>query len=389
MFLVGNYQINIKFGDTIVPIQPSMIQELTITQDIDRLLPTFKLAIKDSTGLLGEVTPFDRDLNVVTIEIARTENPDKMNEFVFYVDRRETNFDKEYVVMGTLKVDGLLDPSRIRNITGNVKSTIEGISTDELGISSTEVGASLNYDNFLLQPNWTNAKFLRYLKEYLLGKNEEAGYFCFIKNTVGKPTFVFKSVDELVETAARYKFLVGHKPLEDHYPVIDYKVFDNSQLIGIFGTKIQCYCYFDYETGTHKIVYADLDGYPSLTEQHLIEDDSIISGVPLVEGRSNQFTSNFKGRVKTNYYDRITGLINMWISTWGIENVAPGDIVRVLFSESLERGQLFLYQHSGYWLVKRVVHVITNSFMTQILLTRNGIDTTIETTLKQADSYKK
>jgi len=54
--------------------------------------------------------------------------------------------------------------------------------------------------------------------------------------------------------------------------------------------------------------------------------------------------------------------------------------------EVLVRGQLFLYQHSGLWLVKRVVHLIGDSFQTRLLLTRCGIDTDILTSLIEAEN---
>ena len=79
----------------------------------------------------------------------------------------------------------------------------------------------------------------------------------------------------------------------------------------------------------------------------------------------------------------------MWISTWGTENIAPGDIVKMVFSEAFASGDFYLYQHSGYWLVKRVVHSLTTTFMTNILLTRNGIDSSVANTLLVAERYKK
>ena len=32
------------------------------------------------------------------------------------------------------------------------------------------------------------------------------------------------------------------------------------------------------------------------------------------------------------------------------------------------------YQHQGFWMVERVVHVISGEFITRLLLTRNGSD---------------
>jgi len=390
MFYIGNYYINLKFGNTIIPVTPSMIEEITITQDIDRFLPTFKLAVKDATGLLGEIAPFDKNLNLVSLEIARNVSVDDLNEFNFTVDRRSAISNKDYVIQGVLNVSGLFDPEKTRALTGLIKSNLESISEDELNISNTEVGASLNYEKTIVQPKWNNAKLLRYLKSNLIGRNNEAGYYCFIKNIHGEPTFVFKSVNELFVSPVQYKFIVGHKEYKDFYPVNEFRVFDDSKLVVGLAAKTQEYSYFDYSTGTYTSSNVSIDDYPSLVEHHLVDDDDATEGISFSRlGRSNDFTEDFGGRVRNDYYERITSLISMWISTWGLENIAPGDIVKVIFSEALQRGKLFLYQHSGYWMVKRVVHVLTNSFMTNLLLVRSGIDTDIETTLAEAKNQKR
>lgn len=388
MFYVGNYSIDIKFGGISIPVSPQMIQELTITQDIDRLLPTFKLVLKDATGVLGEIVPFDKNQNNITIEIARNQDLTEANEFSLKVERRETNIDKEYAVQGLLNIKGLLDPQRTRAVSGNtIKSALETLVADDLEISDTEIGSSLAYKKTLLQPNWTNAKFLIWLKNNIIGKTNESGYHCFIKNMASKPIFVFKSLDEILKSPVKYNFIVGPKAYKDFYPINSYKIFDDSSLLSAFSAKSQAYSYFDYDTGEYISNEIDISGCPSLAENHLVDDDSTIEGQTFNYkelGRSNDFTSDFAGRLSNLYYNKTTELIKMWASTWGMENIAPGDIVKVLFNEAMQRnGNLFIYQHSGYWMVKRVVHIITNSFMTNILLERSGIDTDIANSLTE------
>jgi len=386
---VGGYKLNITIGGTIVPIQPQMIQELTISQDIDQLLPTFKMIIREPTGLLGEIVPLDKDANAINLKITGITGEDHCNEFKFLVKRRKAASSKEYAVEGVLDVDGLLDPSKTRALTGDVYTNIANIATDELGISDTDIGASLRFDKTIIQPSWTNAQLFRYLKANLIGVNQQAGYCCYIINILGSPIFVFKSINELVAQKSKYNFMIGHKQFEDYRPISEYHVLDSSQLIGGFGAKTQTYNYFDYSTGDYKSNSISIEDYPSLAEQFLVDDDSSIEGVSFVEGRYNDFALDFEGKIRNSYYNRLTGLINMWISIWGTENIVPGDIVKVVFNEAFASGDFFLYQHSGYWLVKRVVHVLTSSFMSNILLTRNGIDTSIANTLVEATHKKR
>lgn len=271
---------------------------------------------------------------------------------------------------------------------------MEDVVNTELNISDTEIGISLDYEKVILQPSWTNAKLFSYLKDRFIGKSGEAGYYCFIKNIRGKPIFVFKSIDEILSSSIKYKFVIGYKEYreEDYYPVSEYKIFDNSQLVVDFGGKTQDYGYFDYNVGEYINNSIDILDCPSLAENFLIDDDNYndVGSIKRMNlGRNNSFTSNFDGKIRNSYYKRLNNLIHMWISTWGLENVSPGDIVKVVFSEALNRGDLFIYQHSGYYMVKRVVHIIGASFMTNLLLTRCGIDTDLSTSLLEATNIKR
>jgi hypothetical protein len=387
----GNYILNIKIGDVIIPIEPQKIEEFTITQDIDRLLPVFRLRVADPTNALAHVIPFDKISNSIGLEIARGSSYDNLNEFKFVVKRRQCLEDNKYEIAGILDVDGLLSPERCRSLTGNLKTSLEDIASEELEITDLEVGTSLNYDKIVLQPHWTNAKLLGYLTKNVIGIGNEAGYHCFIKNVKGKTTFVFKSLNEMYLTPIKYKFIVGPDTFQNHYPILAHRIYDNSGLITDYGAKSQTYNYFDYDTGKYVNNSISVDDFqPSLTKYLLINDDDTCDRTPYSHlGRSNRFTSDFEGRVRNNYYNRLGQLINMWASTYGLENIAPGDIVQVIFGEMLHRKDLFIYQHSGLWMVKRVVHLVGQSFLTNLLLVRSGIDTEMDTSLMKASAERK
>jgi len=390
MILVGNYYISLKIGGNDVPISPQMIESIVVTTDIDRLLPTFRITIKDATGILGEVVPYDNNSNEVELGFARGDNPDDINTFKLLVKRRKPDSDKKYQIEGVLNVPSLLTDIKRRSLVGNIKSNIELLAREDLGINNTEIGQSLSYDKTLIQPGWTDAKFLRYLFKNVSGKNGETCYYCFIKNVRGVQTLVMKSLDELLLGPVTSRFIVSHKQYEDLFPIVEYKIFDNSQLIVDLGAKTQTFGYFDYESGEYVYDSLSINDCPALAEKTLV-DSSNNSGSVFVSslGRSNGFTTNFYGRVGGSFYDRANGFINMWISTHGMEQVSPGDVVKVIFGESLVGENLFLYQHNGYWLVKRASHILSSSYMTNLLLTRNGIDTSLSTSLISSGNLKR
>lgn len=389
MLVIGNYLLDMKFGGIEMPISPQMVQSVSVTMDVDRILPTFRIVMKDATGILGEIAPYDKTLNSIELKFARSDNPEKFNTFKLSVKRRKPDSDRVYTVEGVLDVPNLLTTVYKRALTGNVRATIESIASDDLQIAS-EVGASLDYEKTILQPRWTIAKLLNYLSDNLIGNGGEVGYHCFVKNVGGVQTLVMKSLDEILSSAQKFGFIVAPKPYKDLYPVVDYRVYDNSQLLVDLGAKTQDYGYFDYTTGAFVESSIDVDGCPALSERTLIDDDNsnnsvFISGL----GRNNDFTADFAGRVSSNYYKRVNSFVNVWISTWGIEDISPGDIVKLLFSEALARGRMFMYHLSGYWMVSRVVQVLGPSYMTNLLLTRNGIDTDFDTSLIKSGNVKK
>jgi len=385
MIVAGNYILNLKISDVEVPLEPQKIQEITITQDIDRFLPVLRFRVSDPTNSLAHVVPFDRRMNTMSIEVARGARYENLNEFVFLVKRRFCDDESTYEVEGVLETEDLFGASKCRSLKGNVKTNLEDLAKNEIGVSKTEVGASLNYEKTIIQPNWSNAKLLKYLKNNLSGALGEGGYVCFIKNVRGEKIFVFKSFDELSMSTIKYKFIVGPGVFPDYYPVSKYKIFDNSPLIIDYLRKGQLYTYFDYDTGEYTSDSVSLEEVTSLTQYLLVNKDELPHGgsVALLR-RNNDFTSDYKGKVKNSYYAGMRDLISMWISTHGLENISPGEVVQVVFGEMFSRGRLFLYQHSGRWLVKRVVHILGQTFLTNLLLIRSGVDTDEPNSLVEA-----
>lgn len=391
MNFTGNYTLNVTIGGKTVPVFPQMIQELTVTLDIDRLLPSFKMILHDATHILSEIAPYDKTANVIGLEFTRSDDLTNLNLFEFDVKRRKILNGDTYEVEGLLRVPTLLTKQRSRVFTGNLKSKLESVVNDDLGIKETEIGSSLSFEKTFVQPNWTDAMMFMYLKDNLIGNDSEAGYYCFIKNVRGYQVLTFKSIEELFASPVAANFIVGYKPYEDFIPITDHRIYDNSQLLADFGASKQEYSYWDYENGTCVTSSVNLTDCPSLSEFYLVDSDRETDSLTLMgAGRSNEFSSNFQGRIRNMFYRKNTEAIHMWASTWGMENLSPGDLVKVIFSDAMGHGEMFgAYQNSGYWMVKRVVHILGSTFMSNLLLARCGVDTESGTTLQESTLRKK
>jgi len=391
--MVG-YHLIVKFGEDVLPLTPSVLQELTIIQDMNKFLPEFRMKIVDSTGVLTHVSPFDKNMSSVYIELAEDTESDYKNRFNFAVYNRKpsspiTSIQGTYEIDGLLDVPGLFSPDRIRCLTGNISTNLETIAEDELAISNMEVSTSLAYAKNIVQPRWSNIQLLRYLKENLIGKTSEYGFKCFVKCYLGKTYFVFKSLPEFVTTQAVYKFMLNDVVYEDRLPILSYYIYDYYKIHEIFASKKQSYGYFSYGTSEFISGEEDVQDYESLSDYYLIdENDSEGSNCITNTGRSNDFTSNFAGHVKGSFGNRLMNLVKMWITTNGLPNVVPGNIVQVFFPHGIDTESVYSFQYSGYWMVERVVHSMGSTFLTKLLLTRNGLDTDKSCTLVKSSKRK-
>lgn len=378
-----------KIFDSLV-LEPQQIKEFTITLDINSFLPSFRLIMNDSEGILTHLTPFDLSSGRLHVSIGQSTDLgiEDTTDFSFDIYRRFPTSDFVWEVEGLLMVDDLFSPDKIRGFNETIQSTLETIAA-ELGVDSTEISASLAHRKTLIQPGWSNAKFLNYVKRNVAGMAWESGFFSFIKCVKTRTVFVFKSIDDFVGQSPKYRFRLGPEVYVDrdanrtYYPILEYNIVDNYRLLGLLGSRRQEYTYFDYTLGKPKIANLEVDrnsevlyDFPSLTRYYQIdkEEDANDNITLYNTGRSNSLTSDFTERALGLFHKNLVDLSKMWIDTFGISDIYPGDIVEVQKIEHVSRGEEFGYQGQGYWIVEKVVHVVGHGYITRLLLTRNGTD---------------
>lgn len=386
--LQGNYILKVNFGESDVAIDVNNIEEFTIVQDLKKFLPEFHIRLIDPSGVLTHLVPFGKDINKIKVQIGESYQSAVSNSFDFQVYRREPTgaFGSGAVfdVRGLLEVGNLFAPSFCRSFNGTLSSTVQSIAM-EMGINKVEVSANLNYLKPVIQPHVSNAQFLDWLERAMIGADDDGGYNIFVSQRDGISTLNCKTYRDLNLGPLRYKFIIDDNPFEDYYPASVENIMDHYLLMGIFGAKKQRSEYFDYDASEWKIIDYDYTDFTSLTDFFAIDgDDSEESQHLNSMGTSNGFSANFKGHVLGNYYSRLESLSKMWILTWGQANICPGDVVKVLFAQGQSSGILQSFQFSGNWVVERVVHSLTSTHRTRLLLTRNGMDTDKDSTLVRA-----
>jgi hypothetical protein len=393
-----------KKGDAI-DIEPQQIEEFTVTLDINRFLPSFRLKMQDSAGFFTHLVPFDRNLSRLHVQFANSTalGLENTTDFSFDVYRRYPRSDMIYDIEGMLVIDEMFSPTKTRGFSGLISESLEEISA-ELGCTASEISSSLGYSKNLMQPGWSNARFLNYLKSNIRGNSYEAAFYCFVKCVQTDKVFVFRSVKDFVLQTPKYTFCLAASIFEDrtsgkvYYPILEYRIIDNYKLIGLLGGRRQEYIYFDYTLGVPRYNRFDIDGnanalqdYYSFTNYHLIDtaDDVKDNMIMYETGRSSDFSSDFSGRALNSFHRNVTDLVKIWIDTAGIQDVYPGDVVSIEFLEHELVSEKFGFQHQGFWMVEKVVHLMGKGYITRLLLTRNGSDSAGEHNLLQAVKSKK
>jgi hypothetical protein len=369
----GNYTLNIKFGDTNIPLNPTAMDEFTIIQDMNRFLPYFRLRLMDSSGIFTHVAPFDKGMSRVSVQVAGSIGTDIQNAYSFVVYRRfpESMYvvSNHYDVGGLLDVSNLFNPSICRAFVDTIGNVAAYIAINEMGCDDIDISQSLmTLTKKILQPRWTNAQLFKYWKR-TLGDTGGYCYMPFIKVVDGNFIFTLRSLSDMMNANPEYKFIVGDRPYMDYLPVTDYTIFDNYKIQGIKGVKTQEYFYFDYNLGELIDARDNYEDYVSLSDFITADIEDSEESITIQNlGRTNEFTETFVGNERARYYRRINDLTKMWIYTWGLANVVPGQVAQVLFAQGAQAGNISAYQYSGNWLIERVVHSFGSTFSTKLLL---------------------
>jgi len=387
--LVGNYLLRIELGGTTIPMSFDMIKEFTIVQDMGKFLPLFRFAVYDPTGLFVHTLPSDRTVNKMYVEIGKSIGEELDNSFNFLAYRKfpesQARIQSIFEVSGLLDNKMLFDREFVRGFSGKVSGTLETIAK-EIGCDSINISPSLNYVMNLIQGKQTNAKFLKDLQTRLSGRAGEHDFRCFVKRVNHKNVFVFRTLKELINAPVKKKYIMNDVGFEDREPMFDFQIVDSYGVLGSLGVKVQQYEYFDWENGRYVRDKVDLSDFMSLSDYFLVEADAEETSRTIFLGRSSIF--DYKAQMKSKLSERVMNLLKMWILVPGDINVAPGDLVDVLIPDAMYTGDPYIFQYAGLWMVERVVHTLTTSHRMRLLLTRNGIDTTMPTTLLKARKKK-
>ena len=194
----GIYNFRMQVNGVDVVVEPDTIRQMSITQDIDRLVPSLRMEIPSGGGFLTDVVPFDQRTKL-SIEFGRGRTlHENYNSFDFDVFRSFNHpDDSTWEAEGLMAVDGLISPVRTRGFNDSVKDVLIQIA-EELCVDRYKISSSLDYTTVILQTQLSNANLIAKLRKDLVGKNGDAAYQIFIVRDTGRTIFTCRSLNELI-----------------------------------------------------------------------------------------------------------------------------------------------------------------------------------------------
>lgn len=397
--IFGNYNLRITMTtmDRTLVIDPRSIKALTITQSVHSFLPSLRLTIPSGGEEYTHIVPIDMT-DKVAIDLGYdVDIYASGNGFDFAMYRRFPRaFQQVFDIEGLLDVSNLLNRRHIRGFAGNVSDTLQTVANELELYSSTRlsgqrlvdsrISPSLNYKKNLVQANQTNAEFLNDLKETIDGVNDEGAYFCFLCNKNGRTIFSFRTMEELLREPVRHYLCYGATALPQsdetnggvlYYPVHNYDIVDNFKLEGLEGLKGVNYRYFDYTEGELAEESLSIEDVYGITKRFSVPRDDTVSVYDGPLGRTTEYTDSFFGGMKNKYYKSLLNLERIQVSTYGMLDAVPGDLVQFFFAVPIDPERQMDFQYQGTWMIESITHSAGTTLLSNLLLVRSGVDTTL------------
>lgn len=264
-------------------------------------------------------------------------------------------------------------------------SDVVGEIADECKYTK-DIEQTKGLDTFI-QPYWDNYKFIRWLSSVAINERDISGYRYGI--TLDN-RLLFRSLNSLYSQKPKKTFILMDKEITDEKNnTSHFKAFlvKNDYIYklsgGGFGLK---YMWFDFNTkefkqGESKV---SLSKSKQLSDYYVIASDHENSPNILYNG-SNKFTPNMtESTVLNSSNDNQTAAI----SIDGDMNLHIGDIINIVIpSNNLRKNEIIDSYYSGYWIIKRISHVITwkeGKLVSNLVLTRPGVDGDIKGLVKSS-----
>jgi hypothetical protein len=225
----------------------------------------------------------------------------------------------------------------------------------------------------VIQPNWTNNHFLKWLCKRSLNQKGIGGYFYAIRLD---GTFIFKTFDSCFEQKPKKSFNYHTKGDPNGFNSFTMNTSYMPTLVhGGFGLKT---LHFDYNTKSFTSDNITLDTFNErqLSDWYYVAKSHMEPSKLLYGGRDTDLLDVAQNQIITNS----NSVHKTEIQVVGDQKLQLGDIINLRIPNSGAKQQqdtLLNEMYSGYWFIWKVAHLIDGNnrkYITHLFLMRNGIN---------------
>jgi len=226
----------------------------------------------------------------------------------------------------------------------------------------------------VIQPNWSNMKFVKWLSQQAVNTEGNTGYDFGV--TLDN-RMIFKSLDTLYKSKPKRSVILAAPNNEFEFSFHNFSIKQNYAPMIIQGAGGLTYTYFDYDTKTY------------ITDTKTVEDSGTrqLSDWAFIAESHNTATKIHDGGrdidTPTVAESKITSVANsiqkVSINMVGDFDLHIGDVINILIPSSEFSTTLLNEKYSGYWLIGEIlqdVDFVNKTFQSNITLIRAGINGT-------------
>jgi len=290
--------------------------------------------------------------------------------------------------------EAMMHKSHNRGWNNTKLSSVVNSIVSDINFRDKYVSPTRTVHEFVVQPNWTNQTFLKWLAERSDTNSQYDGHFEFGITMDG--TFFYGSIPDLVDRFKSMKNVIPSIKMGGYYGSNDRRkeATKANEYVPINFTKLGCTedffemtlqgaggvrtRYYDFERGEFVVrdnKYGDSRS-SQLSDWSLIHPENELAGLNIAYGRDTLSENNSNNRVSS----ATMSMQRMKVEINGTPFVSIGDIIEVIIPTPVDSSKIpYSEMYSGYYMVSEVEHLITTrtqstNYTTALTLSRQGID---------------
>jgi len=374
----GEYYIKLEIDTSDVELLSAFsIASVSVIETLMGSSPYLNIKFIDAVGELINQYPIIPD-NIFHVTYGTTKESSVLSKFKMSTMKYEllSNTDVESILVSSdmihYKWEDMIKKTYSKSWKEKKYSDVVADVIKDIGFDKTDIEPTKGiYD--VLQPNWTNSNFLKWLTKQSTNESGIGGYAYYL--TLDNK-FVYSSFDNLFNKSP--KKTLKHSSTDENGKGFNFFTIKNNYIPtlnhGGFGMD---YMYFDYETKTYvqkDKVLTDIDER-QLSDWYYVAESNVEPSKLFYGGRDTKTEEVVQNRILST----ANSVQNVEIYISGDSDLHVGDLINlhIPVSKKVIDNSVINEVYSGYWMIWKAAHLFDidgGLYTSQLSLTRNGIN---------------